>query len=174
CNREGTLHRGEFVVFRAETRPPPGILRFGLSATESMLGMRGGAIDLSDLAVTEEYFRRLYSVSKTDDHGVQTERAHLNFANTAERVRLIDNDYARPLVVPWGDSRARVRAFEANPGRDTQRALQPFIVQVAEKELLRLQSQGAIETLHDRVHVLTTRCSGLYNATFGLHGRVDE
>lgn len=168
CNREGALDRGNFVVFRAPTRPPAGVLRLGLESTEALLEEHGGALDLSQGAFFEEYFRILYGKCETDRKGVQTAREQLNFATVAQLVQLIEDGYHVPVVVPWGDSTDRVRAFAQWPTRETRRALQPYIVQATDFELNRLTALGAVECLHDSLHVLEATFRELYDPTFGL------
>ena len=168
CNREGKLERGELVVFRAETRPPPGLLRIGLESAEAMLVRYGEALRLDDGALMEEYFHVYYGKCQTDRHGVQGERAALNFATVAERVKLIDDGWSCPVVVPWDDAAARVRAYERAPGRDTARALQPFLVQVPRYTLAKLLAAGAVEVVNDSLHVLAGPCAHLYDRDFGL------
>ena len=43
------------------------------------------------------------------------ERAKMNFATVAGSVRLIDDGWSTPLVVPWGDAMERVRRQEQDP-----------------------------------------------------------
>jgi CRISPR-associated endonuclease/helicase Cas3 len=168
CNREGKLERGELVVFRAETKPPPGLLRIGLESAEAMLDEHGVALRSDCAEQMEEYFRIYYSKCRTDAHGVQGERERLNFANVADCVKLIDDGWSCPIVVLWRDAEARVRAYERQPGRDTARALQPFLVQISRRTLERLQRQGAIESIGESVHVLATPYRHLYDEQFGL------
>ncbi|HEX7119807.1 MAG TPA: CRISPR-associated helicase Cas3' [Longimicrobiales bacterium] len=174
CNREGRLmvrgraEKGDFFVFRAETTPPPGTLLKGLESTEALLGRYGPRLSFTDPDMLEEYFRILYAKCETDPEGVQIERAQFNFANVARKVRLIEDGYSQPVVVPWRDAHKRVRAFESAPSRETQRALQPFLVQISEVDLERLKSLGAVERLRDSVHVLTPSFEHLYHEEWGL------
>lgn len=175
CNREGELRdergnprRGDFYVFRAETRPPPGFLRKGMETTDTLLERYGDSLAFSDAHLLEEYFRILYGKCETDERGIQAERSQLNFATVAQRVRLIEDGFSHPVVVPWGDSEGRVEAFRAEPRRETQRALQPYLVQIPERELGKLQKIGAVECLHESVHVLTRAFAHLYDREFGL------
>jgi CRISPR-associated endonuclease/helicase Cas3 len=175
CNREGKLlddegvpRRGVVHVFRSETEPPPGILRLGLESTKSMLARHGDRLNFAEGALLDEYFHILYSKCETDRKGVQAERAQLNFATVASKVRLIEDAYSHPVVVPWADSARRVDAFRADPGRDTQRALQPYLVQIPERELNKLRGMRAVERIHDHVDVLMPLYAHLYDAVFGL------
>lgn len=175
CNREGQLMdqegravKGDFFVFRAETSPPPGILVKGLESAGALLERYGPGLNFTDPDLLDEYFRILYAKCETDPEGVQAERAQFNFANVARKVRLIEDGYSHPVVVPWRGAHERIRAFDLEPSRETQRALQPFLVQIPEFELRRLQGMGAVESLHDSVHALTPSFEHLYHETWGL------
>jgi CRISPR-associated endonuclease/helicase Cas3 len=179
CNRHGELHGskgelalGEFVIFRAESMPPGGVLRRGLEVTDAMLRIHG-ELDLTDPATLHEYFRGLYFRSNTDVHGVMPERRAFNFATVARKARLITNA-TRPVVVSWKDGRARIEEFEQSlkwrPGgsRRAARALQPFVVQVFDHELRLLERQGAIAVLDGLGHALVPQFLHLYDERFGL------
>jgi len=169
CNRNGKIPRGDLHVFRAETNPPPGLLRIGLQSAVAMLAAHGPDLRITDADQMEHYFRIYYGKCKTDGKGVQPERANRNFATVAGRVRLIEDDWSVPLVVPWGDAMERVRRHEANPTRETARALQRYIVQVRktafEKGIL---SGGADYVVGESLHVLSPAHAHLYDPVFGL------
>jgi CRISPR-associated endonuclease/helicase Cas3 len=178
CNRSGLLQSadgqpalGEFVVFRAESLPPRGILRRGLAVAEQML-RSAGSLDLTNPATLEEYFRALYFGSQLDEHGVMAQRRALNFATVADRVRFI-RDGTRPLVVPFANAAERVRTFEeslqrASGIRKAARALQPFVVQLYPQELRLLEQQGAVTALEGFGNVLVPPFLHLYSREFGL------
>jgi CRISPR-associated endonuclease/helicase Cas3 len=176
CNREGKLSApGRFVVYNAETSPPPGNPKKGAEITRAMLNERGGVMDIWDQDILREYFRRLYHVAEKDKHGVMAERESLSFANVAEKVRLVDDGFSRPVVVPWNDSPARIAAFRAHATRDTQRALQPYIVQVRVTDIERLSRIGALEPVGDTdLFAVTELRSDLYSPRFGLLVGEDE
>jgi CRISPR-associated endonuclease/helicase Cas3 len=177
CDREGKLTEanggapaGEFFVFRAETLPPPGTLRKALQTTETLLGL-GGGVDPFRPADCETFFREFYAKSDRDAERVQLHRQNLDFATTAAAFRMIDSAL-RPIVVPWGDAMERVEAFRREPTRATQKALQPFLVQINPRHHEALARAGAIETVWDRVDVPTALFGDRYDRTFGL--RPDE
>jgi CRISPR-associated endonuclease/helicase Cas3 len=169
CNRNGRLERGDLFVFRAETSPPPGLLRIGLQSALGMLASRGDDLRITDARMMDEYFRSYYGKCSTDGNGVQPERARMNFANVADRMRLIEDEWSTPLVVPWGDAMERVRRHEQAPTRETARALQRFIVQVPrtafEKGIL---SGVAVYKVGDSLLVLSSTHTHLYDPDFGL------
>lgn len=174
CNRNGELAGGdglpmlgEMIVFRAETAPPPGVLRKGLSIAEDMLTANGD-LDFTDAATMEQYFRMLYRSVPHDLHGVQSERELLNFAEVARLVHLVDDDGQSAIVVPWGDAPARLQAFVVAPGRETARALQPFVVQLRPRELAALERLGAVLPVDGIGHELLPQYAHMYDARFGL------
>lgn len=175
CNREGELRDvsglpvpGDFHVFRAETSPTPGILRMGLETMRALLRQHGPTLSFSDGALLEAYFRMLYAKCETDKKAIQTERSHLNFATVAKEFRLIEDGYSHPVVVPWPGAAERVEAFRMDPDRASQRGLQPYLVQIPERELNKLIRMGAVESVHESVHVITPQYAFLYDPEFGL------
>jgi CRISPR-associated endonuclease/helicase Cas3 len=140
-----------------------------------MLQENGGAMDIWDHNILREYFRRLYQLCDMDRHRVMAERTALNFANVAEEVRLVDDGFSRGVVVPWRDSQSRLAAFRARPARDTQRALQPYLVQVRVADIERLLRLGALEPIGDTdLFALTELRGDLYDERFGLLVAEDE
>ncbi|MDB4950123.1 MAG: CRISPR-associated protein Cas3 [Gemmatimonadetes bacterium] len=168
CNRNGKHEQGRVVVFRAETEPPAGILRMGMEATRGMLRRHGDRLNFVDATYLDEYFRGLYARCELDPNRVQAERAALNFATVADKVKLIADESTHSLVVPYGDSARRLDAFRANPGLATQRALQPFIVQVRKHELDALQKLGALEMVQESVYALLPQARDRYDVRYGL------
>ena len=179
CDREGRLTAaagtpaGEFVVFRAETSPPPGTLRKALESTESLLRLRGPAgLDPFDPADCEAFFREFYGKTDPDAFAVQLHRRNHDFATTAAAYRLID-DATAPVVVPHADAADRVEAFRKSPTRAAQRALQPYLVQVNAFKLNALRAAGVTERVHDRVDVLADAFRGRYHGVWGLDPDLD-
>lgn len=175
CNRNGMLRRadgspdlGRFVVFLPETSPPPGNPARGARITQQMLVEYGAALDFADQAHLDEYFRRFYETDR-DKHKVMPQRRLLNFATVAERVRWIADDFSSPAVAPWGGGLERLGAFRRNPSRDTQRALQRYLVQLPRgyiEELVRsslLEQVGSLE-----LFAPVDPESGLYDRRFGF------
>ncbi len=178
CNREGGLRQesgepklGEFVVFRAETDPPPGVLRMARDTMDILLADAGTSLDIQDPATCRRFFDALYSTSDLDRESVQTNRRLWNFADVGSDFRLID-DYSEPLVVLWGGGGERIEAYRYEPNRSTRRALQPFVVSVRPREMARLREMGAVERVDESVSALTETCANLYTEEFGL--QVDE
>jgi len=181
CNREGTRGEGRVTVFRAPTQPPFGTLRHGLVVTEAMLRQTGVTLDSTDPGVFEDYFRRLYLCEDQDAKGLRADLAAFNFATAARKFRIIEDAFACPVVVPYGEAMDRVaalrQALEARDGlaaRRALRALQPYTVTVydadyGESDYKRLRETGALESVGDLVDVLAEPFHHLYDGeTFGL------
>lgn len=172
CNREGRGPQpGVAHVFLAPTAPPPGTLRIAMETTKAMLVDHGDDLDPLNPAVMEEFFRRLYFKLEPDAKGIQGQRSQLNFANTAQRFQMIEDGYATPVVVPYGEGAERVAAARLAPSRQTLRALQPYTVSMYPQEIRRLEDAGALELLNDptdSVRVLSHRFADVYDERFGL------
>ncbi|MCI0364739.1 MAG: CRISPR-associated endonuclease Cas3'' [Phycisphaerales bacterium] len=178
CDREGLLTEarggdpgGELIVFRAPTEPPPGVLRKAMESTITLLGLRG-ELDPFDPETCQDFFRELYGKHNLDDRAIQFDRQNLDFATVAAKFRMIDSAM-RPIVVPYGDAVERVEAFRRAPSRRTQRALQPFIVQVSPSHHEALRAAGAIEAVDERVEVLAQPFWSRYSDRFGLDPQID-
>jgi CRISPR-associated endonuclease/helicase Cas3 len=167
CNREGRLpHKGQVIFFRAETKPPSGLPLKGLKAIEEMLA--AGEINLDDPDAYDTYFRRLYLACEPDPRGIQTLRESLSFQTVATQLRLID-DAATPVVVPYGAAAERLDAIRRlGPDRLRLRSLQPFLVNLFERDVSKLQNASALEEVVDGVLALVPVFHGMYDRQFGL------
>lgn len=183
CDREGRLTEanraagrpepgGELVIFEAPTEPPKGVLQKAVTTLRRMLANRNGNVDIFDPVVCEQFFAQLYNVEELDKHRIQLHRAGLDFMTTAHCFRMIDSD-TYPVAVRWGEGDARIERFKQSPDRETQRALQPYTVQVNRFHLDALRRASVIERLHDRVDVLYEHQAGRYDERFGLDPRAD-
>lgn len=183
CDREGRLTEanrlagrpgpgGKLVVFEAPTDPPIRVLGKAAALLRRMLANRDGVVDIFDPRVCEEFFEQLYRDESLDLHRVQFHRANLDFLTTAHCFRMIDSD-ARPVAVPWGEGPERIERFRQNPSRETQRALQPFLVQVNRFHLEAMRAAGVVERVHDRIDILYEHHAGRYSQRYGLDPRAD-
>jgi CRISPR-associated endonuclease/helicase Cas3 len=134
-----------------------------------MLRESGDGMDLSDPAVFEDYFRRLYFTRDLDSRHIQAARRQLDFPTVAARFRLIEDGHSHPIVVPYPGVRERVEALRANgPTRATLRALQPFLVNVYDRDFETLHQAGGLETVADTVHILSDPFCHIYDPELGL------
>jgi len=169
CNREGRLESGRVVVFRAPTSPPAGTPRKGAEAAEAMLREAQGPIEPDDPMLVEDYFRRLYFTEHPDAHGVQAERQEFNFATVSRKFNMIEDGFARSVVVPYGQAPSRLDALRRDgPSRATLRALQPFLVSVYPNSFDSLLAAGALNEVAEGVFELTAPFHHLYDSDFGL------
>lgn len=176
CNREGKLgpRGGRFIVFRAPTQPPPGLLRQALETVEALLQLTD-ELDPFNPDHCTQFFAELYRKSALDSRAIQTELAGLNFATVADRFRMIENGGMRSIAVPWGDGSERIRRFldEADrfgqPSRAARRALQPFLVQVNARFFDAIAAQGVIEPWQDDLGLPTPLFGNRYSEEFGLN-----
>lgn len=172
CNREGRHETGRVVVFRAPTPPPRGTPQKALAVTEGMLREGGGSLDIADPGLHEDFFRRLYFREDLDAAQVQPLRAELKLAQVAGRVKLIEDGYSQPVLVPYGEGPERFEALRAlGPSRERLRALQPFLVNVYDHEYRELAVSGALQGAPDEgplVHGLVAPFLGLYDPQLGL------
>lgn len=156
CNREGRLRNvdgtpalGRVEVFLAPTNPPAGVLRRALAITLTKLRESGGAIDLSDPKVFENYFAELYSASDLDQKAIQPQRELLNFETVAERFRMIEDDWQRGIILPFDrtarDTIAELRMWGPSPRRS--RTLQRYSVNIPRKVAVEMQVAGVVEDL---------------------------
>lgn len=171
CNREGKLgHLGILRVFRAETEPPPGILRQALNITELML--QAGPIDLFDPATHSKFFSWLYTTGGADGldtEKIQSKRAEWCFEYVAEKYRLIDQDWAESVVIPW-DDRARKSIHELRmlgPSRARLRELARVTVTVNRKDVESWRREKLVEDIADGTATVLLD-SNAYDARFGL------
>ncbi len=173
CNREGRLHRGRVIVFRAEgSRPPPGVYRTATDITESVLG--GGSVDPDDPSASRTYFRRLFETVETDPERIQQLREHLDYPEVARRFRMIDKDTQSVVIPHYGGPQQRCMVRETlgrlrrgDPEtRLLMRRLQPYLVNVYFHQLPRLQRQGLVSEVTEGVW----EWHGAYHPVRGIGG----
>lgn len=169
CNREGRIDRGRMIVFRARSAPPRGTPRRALGITESLLREHGGALDLNDPAIFEDYFRQLYFLEQLDPKGIQTLRQEFRFASVSREFQLIEDGFTHAVVVPFGNASARLEELRRlGPTRETTRGLQAFTVNIYLDAFQKLSNAGALEEVLDGTWAVTEMFSGLYDKKYGL------
>lgn len=168
CNREGSLDRGRFVIFVPPTEPPRGVLRSGRDITRELLARDGSSLDPLSPSPFDEYFRKLYFVRDLDRNQIQADRESFNFKTVAANFRMIEQGGMTPVVVPFGRAPDRLARLRAMASRDALRGLQPFLVNVHERDLARLRDAGALELVGETVWALIQPFGHLYHPSFGL------
>lgn len=183
CNREGKPvdgrpSEGLLVLFQPPTSPPPGLLRKGLETSRSLVAMRQdgdlpldaqGNLDLFSPRLFPPYFRILYSKS-LGDKGIQAQRELFNYAETAERFRLIPDAGTVPVVVPYGHAYEMLEEIEKKefPDREDYRTLQAYTVQVYPQDFRWLDERGMVEPVCNTFHRLIRPQKERYHPRFGL------
>jgi CRISPR-associated endonuclease/helicase Cas3 len=177
CNREGSLHEGRVIVFRAPLDPPDGVLRVAAQVALPMLE-RGDGDPLTHDAF-ERFFRQLYWTQgeRLDSRQIVSgpsallARRDLSYAfrTAAEQFRIIPDEQV-PVVMPWGDA-SRLVAEIARLGisRDRLRGIQRYIVGVYRKTLTRLSDAAAVREVAPGLFVLERK--PLYSSATGLDDR---
>lgn len=170
CNREGRNQRGEVVVFRAPTQPPPGVQCQALDVTLSLLRETQNGLDADNPEVFQKYFSRLYTGAILDVKSIERERQSFNFATVSQKFRLIEDAFQHAVVVPYGDAADRLRQLEDRFGsmRDKYRALQPYTVQIHEYRFEPLLRDGVLTEVVEGVFTLTQPHQAFYDAMYGL------
>ncbi|MCC6548241.1 CRISPR-associated helicase Cas3' [Candidatus Sumerlaeota bacterium] len=173
CNREGKLERGRVVIFKAPSRPPQGVPRRGLEATEIMLNEKD-ELDADNPEVQEIFFRRLYSSITLDAKNVQRDRGEMNFATVAQNFRMIEDGFTHSIVVPWGAAYRLIGELQQalefrDPAiRDKFRALQPLTVSVYTQAFDKAVASGALLEVCEGLHYLSPAHAAHYHKQFGL------
>lgn len=185
CDREGkrTMAAGQpagkLVVFLSETSPPGDTLQKAMSTTQALFLQKrteGVELDIFNPTHCTEYFERFYGLNALDSKNIQRERAALNFANVGRAFQMIENNWSFPVVVPWpmsgpacGEGMRRAEDFRENPCRDTNRALQPYIVQIPKAAANAMANEGVIEFWEDSIGLpFATFDSNWYDKEFGI------
>lgn len=169
CNREGHLDQGEVVIFLAPTPPPPGTPKRALEVTSSLLKQWGEDPPLDDPKTFETYFRLLYSAERLDARNIQTFRESFNFDTVAREFRLIEDGFARTIVVTYGEAPATIDAIRASGAtRQLLRGLQPYVVNIYADAFDRLERAGALQEIVEGIHALQPAFQHLYDDTYGL------
>jgi CRISPR-associated endonuclease/helicase Cas3 len=154
CNREGRLKEGRVVIFNpAQGGIPRGAYRTATYETLSQLAREGS--DLHDPSLYERYFSALYQTVETDVHSLQGRqgqkglREQLDFPAVATKFRMIENATV-PVVVHYNERAThlinKISGMENLP-RNLLRLLQPFLVNVYENQMARLNPEGLLREL---------------------------
>jgi len=146
CNREGKLEKGRVIVYRpAEGGMPRGEYQTGYEATDMLLQEPG--FDPDDPATVDKYFRKLLNTVKTDID-IQGPRERFNYPEVAQKYRLITESTV-PVVVRYNEKAnpliESLRSVHPKDARRIIRKLQPYIVNVHEYQLRRMEASLAEE-----------------------------
>ena len=173
CNREGRLDYGKLVVFKGESKPPPGVPQKSAAIMESLLREFEDRIDTGDPAVFEHYFKQLYFHSATDAKNIQANRRSFNYATVGRDFNLIEDGFTYTVIVPWGHAERHIGALRQAIAHDIPikkhlRTLQPYTVNIYRYSFKNLIQAGALEEIIDGLFILMPTHSYLYDEKFGL------
>ncbi|MCD5408263.1 CRISPR-associated helicase Cas3' [Candidatus Bipolaricaulota bacterium] len=167
CNREGRLgpRGGRVILFEpAEGGAPRGPYLVGLEKAKFLL-QEYSEERLHDPELYREYFLRLYLDVPLDKNKVQGLREELSYPKVAERYRLIE-DPTVPVVVSYGDALRRLEAWQRSPGWATWQRLQPYVVNLYEREARCFEREGWLEMVTEGLY----RWRGRYDPRTGIVG----
>ena len=178
CNREGKLSgKGEVVVFIPPQPAPPGLLKKGEDACGKVLyGIEGNPLERSLFAA---YFTQFYSDCDLDEKGigrmlVTGGELDVRFRSAAAAFRLIDDEETSPVVVRYrgeGGTDRHVDELLAilqrdGPQRWLLRLLQPYMVTLYHRDVVRLHSIDGIREMAPGLFVQTS--DWLYHPILGF------
>ncbi|MDX2176514.1 MAG: CRISPR-associated helicase Cas3' [Candidatus Sumerlaeia bacterium] len=174
CNREGRHAEGRVVVFHAPSNPPKGVPQLALDTAIGMLREEGQTLDADDPRSQESFFRKLYSGRDLDEKLIQSHRAQFNFATVAEKFKLIEDCFTRPVVVPYDDAMQAVGGLQAAIARgdgglrNRFRALQPYTISINQNSFDAALKAGALVEVCEGLHHLRHEFAHHYHAKWGL------
>lgn len=168
CNREGNLKEGQVVIFKPKDGGiPPGSYKTGTDTAKAMLSNSPPGF-LHDPGTYFEYFSRLYQAVDIDAKGIQQMREGLRYSDVSENFELIDQD-TEAVAIPWDkigeDLLERIeRTRKERIGRNVQRELQPYLVNLYQNEFNDALTEGVIEEIVPDLY----RWEGRYDEKLGL------
>jgi CRISPR-associated endonuclease/helicase Cas3 len=109
CNRNGNGALGDVWVFNPEGSGrlyPDHAYEQAAMVTAELLARRGGALDIDDPSVFNEYFRSLYDLSdpRSRSRDLLEAITSMNFLRVAELYKIIDQN-SISIVTPWSVER---------------------------------------------------------------------
>jgi len=177
CNREGKLNPalGQVHVFVPEKPAPKGLLRKGEDTTRELMN---DALDVHRPETFAKYFELFYS--SLNDTGKQFlemlqqpgKEGSIYFRTVGETFRLIDDDYARPVIVRYGESPALIKRLEKEGiHKELMRCLQRYTVNIPQQNVSELLHCGMIHQLviHGKAtDILVQTLDSCYSSEFGV------
>lgn len=178
CNREGRLVRGNFVVFRAESKPPSDLrapMDLGVAALSNE--------NLEALFSHDnfcQFFKALFwtrGEESLDAKGIAKllntpSKLEYKFRSAAEAFKLIDEGWQRPIIVDYGQSMEVVDELVSNKvnPRLLFRKLQRYTVNIPAKNHQRMLDLDYIRPIDPHLFpdVFVQNASNAYHPEVGL------
>ncbi|MBW7883706.1 MAG: CRISPR-associated helicase Cas3' [Caldilineaceae bacterium] len=179
-NRENRRPSGDIFVFEPQTefiRRTPTFVEQTAAVARAIL--RDFADDPTTIAAIRAYYQQLYALQDEKAFDVRqilncfdkgTKTLDFDFKTAAENFKLID-DNTIAVIIPYNEeAKQLLNTLKYTPYPSAVlRKLQLFSVNIYEREFAALQSQGAIQTIHERYHALDERwMSTAYHFRTGL------
>lgn len=103
CNRNQRLKPEDAIatIFNFVDSPEPSDYRTRLQITKAVLDNYADPLGEDILDAIEAYFKRLYNKFHAGGQKIQEFRHEYDFPKVAKQFRVIDDDYAASVVVPW-------------------------------------------------------------------------
>ncbi|NLI11312.1 MAG: CRISPR-associated helicase Cas3' [Peptococcaceae bacterium] len=168
CNREGKMELGMVVIFELEDeKSPRGIYKAGMEQAKLILSEHDSPDVLNNPSIFEEYFLRLFNSlgNNLDIYEIQDKRAKLDYPETSALYRLI-KDETIPVVVKYKGYKLALDRWQNNPCRETWRRLQPYLVNIYEREARDFFRNGLMSEISKGLYLW----EGIYDKLKGLSG----
>ena len=137
CNRNMKLYPGKglVVVFKpAQMGLPKGVYEAATFKTERWLK---NGVDLNAAETFHKYFTELHNATDTDAQKVQALRERFDYPEVKKAFKVIDDD-TTPVLVRQYDVEAVDMILKQPFNRQTMRALQPYLVNIFNSQLKKL------------------------------------
>ena len=165
CNREGKLKgKGNVYVFiPPANHMESSVIGKGCGVTKSLVNKyrhNDCQLSFNDPEIFTEYFRELYGGCNVDKNNIQSYRTALNFPETDKNYRLIDNEWAKPMIISHDEKAkdALMIISQHNKGENFSSAdilrrartiLQQYTVSVSQKVIQEWSAARCIEQLYE-------------------------
>ena len=183
CNREGKSDCGDVFVFNPPKDAPPGLLRFGAQATQSII--RSKNLDKIPLEpeLFETFFKTYYNqIHSFDDRHILHDLdllgngMHAEFRTASENFQLIDDKAQKPVIVWYSDesvdSKELIESLHWNgPTRKIIRKLQRCTVNIPKNYWDKLKDLGYISEIQGPeggLDLWQQATESLYSPKFGF------
>jgi CRISPR-associated endonuclease/helicase Cas3 len=182
CNREGRLEEaGDVHVFVPPTAAPPGFLRQAAQTCRVVWSRLGRHDDAFDVALFNDYFRRLYADGNLDAKDTcgalkVGREGDVRFRDAAEAFKLIDEQDGGTVLVRYRspgakeDISALIGLLEKDgPSRWLLRKLQRYGVTLYRRDLERLLREGDVRPVAGLSDLYVQVSDLLYDSELGVN-----